>query len=509
VRSPASDPIFRKLYRQLLLSYLAVISAIFAVLGVTLYQRMTVRLYDQFDRELAVAIRTGIEIFPLVSHEYHEHLGDLADAEAREEFARASAGNLRRISVAELLDAYRDDDAIVDGASDALAGGEAPIGSVRIDATLEEIDRSVDLNKLTLEWYDADLTRMLIESEPQGEIASSGPPDVAQLDRAIGDGDSIRRWTSAVYNRDRQILGYVRASGSTDAIAAELDRLAFELGWEAILALALAAVSGQWLTRRALKPIAQSFEQLRRFTADASHELRSPLTSISTTLSTLRRRPDTLTLADCQRNLRRITQASDRMNVLVEDLLLLARVDGGLSIATEVDRRFSLDELLDNLIDEFEPIAERHDVALRFVLPDAREVAPALWDVCGNPQHLERAFFNLIDNAIHYTPAGGSVTVTMARSEAKAIVRVRDTGIGIAASDLPHLFDRFWRADAARTRRSNGSGLGLSIVATIVREHGGSIDVESEVGRGSCFRVQLPATAFDKRRAIETTRSTR
>lgn len=538
VRSEFSDPLFRQLYRQLLLYYLMVILLIFGVVGVTLYQRITTRLYKQFDRELAIASQTGIKIFPLVYHEYHEHLAAdhrSTDLTARDPARQRSSDS--NIGVADLLNAYRDgvDPAenptveILDPPSPEplpepglhpMSTGLSKLSEqikARIDAyddeyddeyedeseddddvdeTLLAIDRSVDLNHLTLEWFDADLHRMLIESEPQGGLESTSLPDPHLVNRAVSETGLVRRWTSPVYATDRRLLGYVRASGSIASIQAELHRLALELGFGALLALILAALSGQWLTRRALKPIIQSFEQLRRFTADASHELRSPLTSIATSVATLQRRPTDTPLADCQRNLARIVQSSDRMTLLVGDLLLLARVDGGLSSTIEVSQKFSLDELLDNLVDEIEPIAHQNGVQLQLSIPDTlvtdRPTTSTSWEIQGNPQHLHRAFFNLIDNAVHYTPSGGIVSITLQQSDNKLRVKIQDTGIGIAAQDLPHIFDRFWRADQARTRRTDGSGLGLSIVSTIIREHGGHIDVSSKPNHGSCFQVCLP-----------------
>ena len=551
-----ADPLFRRLYRQLLLSYLTVIITIFGVVGVTLYRRVTTRLYKQFDRELAIASQTGIKIFPLVHHEYHEHLAERRSKHFNSAASTAGGSTGSNLGVEELLNAYRDgidpaDGSIVDvieapNPEPLSAPSFYPQGlsltqlseqikawldddddehesddddddddeyesdddehesddeyesddDDEVDETLSAIDRSIGLNNLTLEWFDTDLHRMLIESDPQGGIQSTSLPDPRQVDRAVSDVGLVRRWTSPVYDTDRRLLGYVRASGSIVSIQAELNRLAIELWFGALLALSLAALSGQWLTRRALTPIVQSFEQLRRFTADASHELRSPLTSIATSIATLQRSPSDTPLADCQSNLVRIVQSSDRMTLLVRDLLLLARSDGGLSTTTEVNRRFSLDELLDNLVDEIEPIADRHGIELQFAPPEShpagRSTDVATWDIQGNPQHLHRAFFNLIDNAIHYTPAGGTVSIALKRLDSKLMVQIRDTGIGIAAQDLPHIFDRFWRADEARSRRTNGSGLGLSIVATIIREQGGRIEVKSTIGQGTEFQIWLP-----------------
>jgi signal transduction histidine kinase len=123
------------------------------------------------------------------------------------------------------------------------------------------------------------------------------------------------------------------------------------------------------------------------------------------------------------------------------------------------------------------------------------DLGPALVVVNGDESALGRLLLILIDNAIKYTPAGGAVDLRLAKDKERAIIRIADTGIGIAASDLPHVFDRFWRADKVRTRAEGGSGLGLAIARWIVERHGGEISVSSQLGEGSTFTVALPLTA--------------
>lgn len=123
------------------------------------------------------------------------------------------------------------------------------------------------------------------------------------------------------------------------------------------------------------------------------------------------------------------------------------------------------------------------------------DLGPALVVVNGDESALGRLLLILIDNAIKYTPAGGAVDLRLAKDKERALIRIADTGIGIAASDLPHVFDRFWRADKVRTRAEGGSGLGLAIARWIVERHGGEISVSSQLGEGSTFTVALPLTA--------------
>jgi signal transduction histidine kinase len=141
--------------------------------------------------------------------------------------------------------------------------------------------------------------------------------------------------------------------------------------------------------------------------------------------------------------------------------------------------------LLEEVIGELQPIAATQGVTLH-LLNETDLVVP------GDEGLLSRVFYNLIENGINYTPTGGSVTIAVTRREQWAVITVTDTGIGIAAADLPHIFERFYRVEASRSRHCGGAGLGLSIVSALVRQHHGKIEVESAPGQGSTFTVLLP-----------------
>lgn len=221
------------------------------------------------------------------------------------------------------------------------------------------------------------------------------------------------------------------------------------------------------------------FTAQSRFVADVSHELRTPLTAMRGSVEVLRRGaardPDALdeSLADIEREVGRLTR-------LTSDLLGLAQADVGLPLAHE---EVSLDDLLLSTIQELLPLAV--DVAL---VPDIAEQV-AVW---GDPDRLKQALLNVIINALHYTPAGGRVTVALSRDVRWAYLCVRDTGIGIEQAEQAHIFERFYRVDRARSRRDGGSGLGLAIVKWVVEAHGGTVRVSSSVGVGSAFTIALP-----------------
>jgi signal transduction histidine kinase len=175
----------------------------------------------------------------------------------------------------------------------------------------------------------------------------------------------------------------------------------------------------------------------------------------------------------------------ERMSTMVNQLLTLARADAG---EEQINLEpVALDALTRTVVDGMDPLAQEGGLALTF-----RASAP-VW-VEGDPGRLRQLVINLLDNAMRHTPPGGRVDITVARRGNWAILRVADTGDGISSEDLPHIFQRFYRGDRARSRVMGNSGLGLAIVKWIVEAHGGHIHVSSSPGEGSAFTVTLPAT---------------
>jgi heavy metal sensor kinase len=227
----------------------------------------------------------------------------------------------------------------------------------------------------------------------------------------------------------------------------------------------------------------RSFAEVRRFTADASHELRTPLSVLRTEVEVALGKP--LGREEVQQLLGSVLEECERLTRLTDQLLALARQDAGPAARREPIR---LEDLLGEVVETVRPLAEVKSIALNFA-PDG----PPRGRVRGDAGSLRQVFLNLLDNAIKYTPDGGSVAVEVAHRGRAVEVRVRDTGEGIPAEHLPHVFDRFYRADKARSRAAGGSGLGLSIARGIVAAHGGSIELTSTPGRGTTCTVTLPA----------------
>jgi len=241
----------------------------------------------------------------------------------------------------------------------------------------------------------------------------------------------------------------------------------------------LAATLNQMWTR-----LERSFAALRRFTADASHELKTPLTVVRAGVERAITRPDMPpeTLATLEETLQEV----NRMTELLDSLLTLARADEG---RAELHREpVDLRDIIEEAGETGELLAEHAGVGIDIKLP------PDPLVVTVDRSRVRQLALNLIENAVKYTPRGGQVSVELGTNDGRAVFTVADTGIGIAAGDLPHIFDRFWRADSARTRTSEraGTGLGLAICKWIAEAHGGTIDVQSRPGRGTTFTVGLP-----------------
>ena len=169
------------------------------------------------------------------------------------------------------------------------------------------------------------------------------------------------------------------------------------------------------------------------------------------------------------------------MTRLTEDLLWLARIDGD---DRQKWKRVDLTQMLREMFQTYQPLAINKHIDLQV------EIAHQLF-VTGDEFQLSRVFTNLIENALHYTPDRGKIFIQTEQTKQYVLIRVRDTGVGIDHEHLSTIFDRFWRADRSRTQWEGGSGLGLSIVQSILARHGGKISVTSEIDRGSCFTVQL------------------
>ena len=334
---------------------------------------------------------------------------------------------------------------------------------------------------------------------------------------ATDDSTRVRIMVSPMYLMDQTLL--LEVAQSLKHVDDTMGQVRLALLANFLLAMILAGISGAMLVRRALSPVeritktARSieassdlsrrvgysgpmdeigqlvmtfdhmiehldrvFHSQKHFVTDASHELRSPLTVIKGNLDLISRN---ISVEDHQEALRAIRSETDRMVKIVNDLLLLAEAESG---QIELQEKVSLKEIL---LAEFER-AQRLAGNRKFVIGRQEDLS-----VKGDIHRLKQLLGNLVDNAIKYTPNGGTITLSLFRDKEWARLEVVDTGAGIAPEHLPNIFDRFYRADKSRSRAKRGTGLGLAIVKGIAEQHGGKVTVTSESGKGSTFTTWL------------------
>lgn len=242
------------------------------------------------------------------------------------------------------------------------------------------------------------------------------------------------------------------------------------------LGLALNAMLGQ--IESAFKAREASEARLRRFVADASHELRTPLSGVRAYAELFKRGADRRP-ADLARAMEGISRESERMSVLVQDLLLLARLDDGRPLEQEP---VELDEVAREAVETARAVEPERPIEL--------QVEPAV--VLGDRERLRQAVDNLLGNVRSHTPPDSPATVSVSRVNGNALLEVRDSGPGLTEEASQRVFERFWRADPTRSRSRGGVGLGLAIVSAVADAHGGTASAHSEPGKGATFRITLP-----------------
>jgi two-component system, OmpR family, sensor histidine kinase CiaH len=275
-----------------------------------------------------------------------------------------------------------------------------------------------------------------------------------------------------------QVIGLA----SIDSEAAMLKKLLNTLVVTLILGVLAIASAGYFLAKRALVPIKASWDKQQQFVADASHELRTPLAVIKSNTELLLRHPEH-TIEQESVRVTNVLREAMRMKKLVVTLLTLARADASQLELQKIT--FNIGEVIADVIEQFIPLAEVRGVQLKFSVDDVSEIE-------ADKERLLQLFAILLDNALKYTSNEGTILVNCYQNASLVVIRIEDNGCGIAPEDLPHVFDRFFRGDKARSRESGGAGLGLAIADWIVKQHGGKIQIESELGLGTKIEVSLP-----------------
>jgi signal transduction histidine kinase len=276
--------------------------------------------------------------------------------------------------------------------------------------------------------------------------------------------------------KGNQLWGYLQVGRSIQRLNDYMNSLHWLLGLGVPFSMILIGGAGWWLAGLAMRPIEKSYQQLQKFTADAAHELRTPITSLQTIVETNSINQET------QKALERQIK---RLVTLTQDLLLLSRVESGLQEAKL--QEICLNDLVADVEEELMPVAMNAQVLLSSNIP----IESYLY-IQGNEGQIYRMLLNLVSNAIKYTPESGDVIINLTTNDHQGLITIKDTGIGIPTSDIPHIFNRFYRVNADRSRNTGGSGLGLAISLAIVQTHKGKLEVQSDVNNGSTFTVILP-----------------
>jgi OmpR-family two-component system manganese-sensing sensor histidine kinase len=393
-----------------------------------------------------------------------------------------------------------------------------------------ETTRNFNEDRIDLEWFSptgnllwTTWDRILdipLDFSPSGHTVSLTSPAIAtDLDTINSVSQPLRQITKLI-RYDRQPLGYLRVSHPWFEVTKPSQDLIVDLGFGIVCMVVAISAIGWWLSGLAMRPVLDSYERLRQFTADASHELRSPISSIQTNIQVALGEPDASRIRD---RLRVVERTTRRLSQLVDDLLFLARQDSTIS-----DSEFEfipLDALLLETVEEQQVIATEKQLVLHLDIHDSiiqpteaissadstddpinyPEIEP--YNIYGNWNQIARLLTNLLSNAIRYTPEQGEILVTLRDrqdgADRQTIVEIRDTGIGIAPEELTRIFERFYRVDTSRHRQldsKHGSGLGLSIVKAIAERHAAQIRIDSQCDHGTTVTTIFSARSFEHHR---------
>ena len=333
----------------------------------------------------------------------------------------------------------------------------------------------------------------------RGKLLAFSPNQPSQLPNTLNpsswqtikatDGTGYRQFTTILHSADAHVSeqndtswGYLQIGRTLASFDAETRRIQWILAMGFPIALGLVAASSWWLSGLAMQPIYQSYQQQQQFTANAAHELRSPLASLLATVEALLRVPPS-DLQNINMMLDTIERQGRRLSNLISDLLLLSTLEQNTS--SKPFQVCCLNDLVSDLSEEFLELAIASKIELDSSVADHQIY------VLAHEQQLYRLVSNLIANAIHYTPSGGCVSIDLKQCDSTAIITVKDTGIGIPPAEQSRIFERFYRVNSDRSRQTGGTGLGLAIAQAIAQVHKGQLSVESLLGQGSVFTLQL------------------
>ncbi|MEO0396117.1 MAG: HAMP domain-containing sensor histidine kinase [Cyanobacteria bacterium P01_A01_bin.137] len=366
--------------------------------------------------------------------------------------------------------------------------GQAPL-QVNVDDSFRDNAQTLEDDHIDIEWFGpTGQLQWSTLSVPIGlPLQLNAAGETVHLKSDQGK-DQVLRQISRRVQINNQILGYLRVSHPWFEVSKPSRQLVIDLSiWSGLIIVATGTI-GWLLSGLAMAPVRQSYQQLKQFTADASHELRNPIAVIQTNVQVALADPEPDAVFQ-HSQLQVVERLTRRLGRLVDNLLFLARQDGGL-IPMQWEE-LDLHKLLSDVVEEQALIAQGQGLTLIYQGADCQSLT-----ITGDRDQLLRLFTNLISNAIQYTPEG-RVTVDLDNTHWQGReayqVTVCDTGIGISKELQSQVFDRFYRVDKARSRRDGtGSGLGLAIAKAIIINHQGHIQLDSQVGKGTTIRATLP-----------------
>lgn len=354
--------------------------------------------------------------------------------------------------------------------------------------------QAIDADHIDIDWFSPS-GEILWTTNQNAELLQLREKEILQpIYRTVhlSEAEPLRQMTEPIVINGK-LIGYLRISHPWFEVTKPVKQLFLDLAIGTIFMVDVVLLCGWWLAGIAMEPVRESYQRLKQFTADASHELRNPIAVIQTNVQVALTDPNPD--PEFQRSqLESIEKITRRLGRLIEDLLFLARHDGG--ITNHRREACNLSQILMEVGEEQQTFAQQKQITLELPNLESKLI------VSGDCDCLGRLFTNIVSNAIAYTPSGGKVQITAQSitSQNRIQVQIKDTGIGIPKMELSQIFERFYRYQPPKNNKSSsksanhhtsGSGLGLAIAKAIAESHQGKINVESKVGQGTTFTVNL------------------